>query len=385
MIAKRPVAALTPIVLALAALHDIPVAEAQVACPLGTYSNDGNEPCTDAEPGRFVSTVGATAAQDCPVGRFQSLPGQDACDLAPPGSFVSAPGSSAAAQCAVGSFATNVGQTVCDLAPRGFFVANPGASVAEQCSIGSFAANEGQDACDPAPAGSFVASVAATTATLCAPGSFSQAEAQTECELAPEGSFVAIAGATSATICPTGTTTTATGANACSTTPGPSVTPSGNGWVLDVGSLKSMTTGDPGLPALPSGYEFPVVFQEFRLITGAAGSSARVTLDYGSTLPSNARILKYGRPPGGSSDTWFEIAGSISGSTVRFSLTDGGLGDLDGTANSVIVDPVGIGVPTGGGSAEPIPALPIWLLSLTGVLLALFGSVRARVFGFRKR
>ncbi|MFA5628590.1 MAG: IPTL-CTERM sorting domain-containing protein, partial [Thiohalomonadaceae bacterium] len=55
-----------------------------------------------------------------------------------------------------------------------------------------------------------------------------------------------------------------------------------------------------------------------------------------------------------------------------FSITDGGLGDDDLTANGIIVDQGGPGVP-GGGGAAPIPTLSEWALILLAGMMGLFG------------
>jgi hypothetical protein len=41
---------------------------------------------------------------------------------------------------------------------------------------------------------------------------------------------------------------------------------------------------------------------------------------------------------------WSEYDATISGTTVTFTLTDGGAGDADATVNGTIVDPVAAGV-----------------------------------------
>ena len=57
---------------------------------------------------------------------------------------------------------------------------------------------------------------------------------------------------------------------------------------------------------------------------------------------------------------------SFSGNTVTLTITDGGLGDSDLTANSIIVDPGGVAFDIATLQSTPVPtlgALAIWLLS----------------------
>ena len=73
-------------------------------------------------------------------------------------------------------------------------------------------------------------------------------------------------------------------------------------------------------------------------ITGlAAGASVQVALTFPSGVPSGSKIYKT------SSSGFQEFSNaSISGNTVILTLTDGGIGDSDGSANGVIEDPVGV-------------------------------------------
>jgi hypothetical protein len=64
----------------------------------------------------------------------------------------------------------------------------------------------------------------------------------------------------------------------------------------------------------------------------------------------------------------------ISGNTVTFSITDGGLGDDDLPANGVIVDQGGPGVP----SITAIPTLSEWALAFLALLLVRLGAQRVR-------
>ncbi len=73
-----------------------------VACVPGTYSQTGAVPCTDAEPGHFVSAFGATEQTACPLGSFAADAQSTSCQPAPKGYFVNATGASTATKCATG-------------------------------------------------------------------------------------------------------------------------------------------------------------------------------------------------------------------------------------------------------------------------------------------
>ena len=97
-------------------------------------------------------------------------------------------------------------------------------------------------------------------------------------------------------------------------------------------------------------------------------------MDYGSPLPAGARYWKVGNP-------WYQLAASISGSVVQFSITDGGTGDNDGSANGQIVDPSGAVQVSGGSgatSATPIPTMSGWALIVLSMLLVLVVFARRK-------
>ncbi|WP_299880391.1 choice-of-anchor U domain-containing protein [uncultured Cocleimonas sp.] len=101
----------------------------------------------------------------------------------------------------------------------------------------------------------------------------------------------------------------------------------------------------------------------FEIINCAVGETVVVTMDYGQPLPANAAYWKEGTP-------WFQIPSTISGNTVSFSITDGGIGDADGNANGTIVDPGGLAVLSG---AQSIPTLSNWALMI--LIMLMLGSM----------
>jgi hypothetical protein len=155
---------------------------------------------------------------------------------------------------------------------------------------------------------------------------------------------------------------------------------SGGTWIVDFANTAGFipTTGHPkSPPSLPPGYSFPHGLLEFRLINGAAGSPATVTITYPAALPPGTVYWKYGPSPSGfncagaacATPHWYQMPAIISGNTVTLTIVDGGVGDDDLVANSVIVDQGGPGVLIGSGVA-PIPALSRWATILLSLMLA---------------
>ena len=132
------------------------------------------------------------------------------------------------------------------------------------------------------------------------------------------------------------------------------------------------------VPTLPPGTTFPHGLLNLRLTTGVAGSTAAVVITYPSALPAGTVYWKYGRTASNNTAHWYPFAGAvISGSTITLTITDGVDGDDDMTANSVITDPGGPGVP-GGGGGTGVPTLSEWGVLLLSSLMAMFGLWQVR-------
>ena len=69
---------------------------------------------------------------------------------------------------------------------------------------------------------------------------------------------------------------------------------------------------------------------------------------------------------------------AISGNTVSFDVTDGGLGDDDGVQNGEITDPAMPLAAVAPAGAQPIPTLSEWGLLLLGLLAGAFGMAAQR-------
>ncbi len=139
-----------------------------------------------------------------------------------------------------------------------------------------------------------------------------------------------------------------------------------------------------GLPDVPGGYTFPYGMFGFALINGTPGSSATVSLNLPQPAPAGAVLWKYGRQTPGGAPAWYQVAPVFSNgrSTVSFTVTDGpgSTGDDDQVANGVIIDPVLLGAPPGGGaaSATAIPTLGEWARGLLALALAGLAALRLR-------
>ena len=110
------------------------------------------------------------------------------------------------------------------------------------------------------------------------------------------------------------------------------------------------------------------------------GATVEISMDYGSTLPAGSNPWKAGSP-------WYQLSGSVSGSVMTYSLTDGVTGDDDGVVNGTIVDPsgaatsAGVTTPASSGPVTPVPTMPVYALILTilGLLFAARGPISAAV------
>jgi hypothetical protein len=129
------------------------------------------------------------------------------------------------------------------------------------------------------------------------------------------------------------------------------------------------------------GVAFPHGLFDFALGGCTPGSTVTVNITYPSALPAGAQYWKYGVAAGNVAAHWYSIPATLAGNTGTFSITDGGLGDDDLTANGSIVDPGGPGVPVPpptGATPTAIPTLSEWSLLLLAGLLGLAGMAMGR-------
>lgn len=117
---------------------------------------------------------------------------------------------------------------------------------------------------------------------------------------------------------------------------------------------------------LPAGMSLPFGLLSYEVHGVTPGGSVAVTIRFPS-IPASARLFKYDAATG-----FVDITAQATfsgGAQAVVVLVDGGIGDADGEANGVIVDPLALAVPppapTGGGGGGGSPGLPLlWLLAL---------------------
>ena len=95
----------------------------------------------------------------------------------------------------------------------------------------------------------------------------------------------------------------------------------------------------------PAGYTFPDGLASYQVVGLTDGASTTVTIRFPSGAPSGWKAYK--ATSAGFSD--YSAHAVQNGDAIVLSLTDGGTGDSDKARNGVIVDPVGLAVPTSSG------------------------------------
>jgi hypothetical protein len=120
-----------------------------------------------------------------------------------------------------------------------------------------------------------------------------------------------------------------------------------------VSAIKQMTVVDPkNFPideTTPS--QLPSSMAVYRLALKKAGQRAQVTIHLSTPAPAGARWVKYDAVNGWQ-DFSNEAVFSSDRQTVTVEIKDGGVGDADGVANGIIVDPSGL-LPAGTSSSTP--------------------------------
>lgn len=128
----------------------------------------------------------------------------------------------------------------------------------------------------------------------------------------------------------------------------------------------------PVPPTSPGSVVFPHGLFDFTVIACAPGATVNLTITYPTPLPPGTLYWKYGPEPGNAVPHWYVMPSTIAGNTATFSITDGGQGDDDLTANGTIVDQGGPGFPPGGGPFQT-PTLSQWALILLASLMLVAG------------
>ena len=172
------------------------------------------------------------------------------------------------------------------------------------------------------------------------------------------GSVTASATATVEVPGMTATVPTATGTGSV----GVSITGGGATCVImtALGVTVSSVAGSP-----PPGTSFPHGLINLDVDTCTPGATVSFTLTFPTALAAGTQYWKYGPTPTNSTPDWYVLPATIAGNMVTFTITDGGLGDNDLTANGFIDDPGGAGAPAA------VPTLPVWaMIALTVLLMA---------------
>jgi hypothetical protein len=162
---------------------------------------------------------------------------------------------------------------------------------------------------------------------------------------------------------------TANWASNAGTGTGTVVNSGNNSWVV---SSASFSTTSPAIP--PAGVSFPNGILSLNLTSGTEGSNATVVVYYNTQVPAGAVYWKYGKTQANQTDHWYQLPADravFAGDrlSVTLTLTDGGVGDHDLSANSIIIDPGGPGMPSGG-SVTSVPTLSEWGMIILSLLLA---------------
>ena len=102
------------------------------------------------------------------------------------------------------------------------------------------------------------------------------------------------------------------------------------------------------------------------------GQSIAFEITYPDVIPAGSAYWSYGPTPDNARPHWYQLPASRvlsndGDATLTLVLTDGGVGDADRTANGIIVDPSGPGIPPAAPSG--IPTLGEWAMILLGLLL----------------
>jgi hypothetical protein len=137
-----------------------------------------------------------------------------------------------------------------------------------------------------------------------------------------------------------------------------------SGWIPLSGGA-----GSPPAGSAPSGFSFPYGLFDFAVEGCSLGATLNFTLTMPSALPPGTVYWKYGPTSSQPAPHWYELPATITGNTITFSITDGGLGDSSPTPDGNIVDQGGPGIP-----GEAIPTFGLAGLIALIALLALTGA-----------
>lgn len=151
----------------------------------------------------------------------------------------------------------------------------------------------------------------------------------------------------------------------------------GGGASCALGVVGYQSASSVGL-APPAGVSFPSGVVNFTTTGCMVGGTVTITLTYPSALPVGAQFYKYGPATAGAAPTWYVHPATVVGSTVTYSITDGGQGDSNPAAGA-ITDPGGPGIlMAGGAGVAAIPTLGEWARIALAGLIALIALAAFR-------
>jgi hypothetical protein len=124
--------------------------------------------------------------------------------------------------------------------------------------------------------------------------------------------------------------------------------------VVAIEALESMDPSDPQFEGQGSGKpeDMPFGLIHFKLLVNEVGAEAVVKVHLSEPVPADSKWYKFDPI----ADTWLDYSEyavlSSDGKSVTLTIIDGGFGDLDGTANGIIIDPSGIAISSAGDSSD---------------------------------
>lgn len=162
------------------------------------------------------------------------------------------------------------------------------------------------------------------------------------------------------------------------------VTASFSGGGTPCGYTVSRYLAQGEIPAAPpAGVSFPHGLFEFTATSCTAGATLSFTVTYSQPLPTGTQYWKHGPTPDDSTPHWYVLPATIDGNTVTFSITDGGLGDDDLTADGSVTDAGGPGAPAAAAGPVSIPTLSEWAMIVLAMLIA--ASAARQAHGRRRQ
>lgn len=136
------------------------------ACSPGTYSSNGNTPCTP-----------------CPAGSYSKDSSAKSCAPARAGYYIPKEGATSETSCSAGTYNDNTGSTSCKTCPAGSMCPNDSLTKPQACSPGRYSTGGNVVQCTLCPAGYFNNIQGATGCCQCAAGWFNGNPGNTNCQM----------------------------------------------------------------------------------------------------------------------------------------------------------------------------------------------------------